>query len=179
MKITELDQQPHLYLDMDGVQADFFTAWAKAFGKNRYKEIGDRPAREASIDLLNQRGPEFIEEFFASLPVLPGGLRLVRWLRANGIPFTVLSAPLRGNHDASIAGKRQWLNRHNPGTADTAIFTGMKERFANRNGVPAVLVDDHKKYIERWNEAGGIGMLYREHSVDSVIDLLKDIYQIS
>lgn len=178
MKIQELNVPPHLYLDMDGVQADFFTAWAQAFGKNRYKEIGDRPAREASIDLLNQRGPEFIEEFFASLPVLPGGLRLVRWLRANSIPFTVLSAPLRGNHDASIAGKRVWLDRHNPGTAGTAIFTGMKERFANRGGVPAVLVDDHKKYIDRWNEAGGIALLYREHSVDDVVRQLAEIYRV-
>lgn len=178
MKIQELGQQPHLYLDMDGVQADFFTAWAKAFGKDRYKEIGDRATREASIDMLNQRGPQFIEEFFATLPTLPGGLKLVRWLKANQIPFTVLSAPLRGNHEASIAGKRQWLNRHNSGTSATAIFTGYKERFANRGGVPAVLVDDHKKYIEHWNEAGGIGLLYREHSVDAVIDQLSDIYRI-
>lgn len=179
MLIHEVNQElPHLYLDMDGVQADFFTAWAEAMGKSRYKEIGDRPTREASIDLLNQRGPEFIEEFFATLPVLPGGAKLVRWLKTNSIPFTVLSAPLRGNPEASIAGKRQWLDRHNPGTSATAIFTGAKEQFANRNGRPAVLVDDHKKYIERWNAAGGIAILYREHSVDAVIDQLAEIYKV-
>lgn len=178
MKIQELDARPHLYLDMDGVQADFFTAWARAMGKNRYKEIGDRPTREASIDMLNQRGAEFIEEFFATLPVLPGGMKLVRWLKANHIPFTVLSAPLRGNHEASIAGKRRWLDRYNPGTSATAIFSGAKERFANRDDMPAVLVDDHKKYIERWNEAGGRGILYREHSVDDVVRQLAEIYQV-
>lgn len=178
MLIREVNQElPHLYLDMDGVQADFFTAWAESMGKNRYKEIGDRPTREASIDLLNQRGPEFIEKFFATLPVLPGGSKLVRWLKTNGIPFTVLSAPLRGNPEASIAGKRQWLDQHNPGTSSTAIFTGMKERFARRNGQPAVLVDDHKKYIERWREAGGTAILYREHSVDGVIQQLAEIYK--
>ncbi len=176
MKITDIANKPHVYLDMDGVQADFFTAWAKAFGKERYKEIGDRPTREASIDELNQRGPEFIEEFFANLPVLPGGSRLVTWLKTNGIPFTVLSAPLRGNHEASIRGKRRWLDQHNPGTSATAIFDGMKERFANRRGVPAILIDDHKKYIERWNDAGGIALLYREHNVDDVIAQLKKIY---
>lgn len=178
MKATDLQTPPHLYLDMDGVQADFFTAWAQSAGKTRYKEIGDRDQREASIDLLNQRGPKFIEHFFATLPVLPGGAKLVRWLKDNGVPFTVLSAPLRGNHEASIAGKRQWLDQHNAGTSGTAIFTGMKERFAHRNGQPAVLVDDHKKYIERWREAGGTAILYREHSVDDVIDQLAKIYQV-
>lgn len=177
MRVEEIEpSKPYLYLDMDGVQADFFTAWAEAMGKNRYKEIGDRPTREASIDLLNQRGAEFIEEFFANLPVLPGGLRLVRWLKDNKIPFTVLSAPLRGNHEASISGKRRWLDRYNPGTSSTAIFTGDKERFANRDGTPAILIDDHKKYIERWTEAGGIALLYREHSVDDVIAKLAKIY---
>ena len=179
MRVNQVvTEPPHLYLDMDGVQADFFTSWANLFGKERYKDIGDRSAREASIDDLNRRGTDFIEEFFATLPVLPGGQRLVAWLKSNGIPFTVLSAPLRGNHEASIRGKRRWLDRHNPGTSATAIFDGMKERFANRNGVPAVLVDDHKKYIERWNEAGGIALLYREHSVDDVIRSLAKIYRV-
>ena len=136
MKATELAKKPHLYLDMDGVQADFFTAWAQHHGKNRYKEIGDKAAREASITALNQKGPEFVQRFFSTLPVLPGGQRLINWVKANGIPFTVLSAPLRNNHEASIAGKRTWLDRHNPGTSADAIFTGQKERLAQHGGQP-------------------------------------------
>lgn len=179
MRVNQVvTEPPHLYLDMDGVQADFFTAWANLSGKERYKDIGDRAAREASIDDLNRRGTDFIEEFFATLPVLPGGQRLVTWLKANNVPFTVLSAPLRDNHEASIRGKLRWLDQHNPGTSATAIFDGMKERFACRGGVPAVLVDDHKKYIERWNAAGGTALLYREHSVDAVIGSLAEIYRV-
>lgn len=177
--VTEnMPNPPHLYLDMDGVQSDFFTAWANVVGKKLYKEIGDRAAREASIDQLNQRGAQFVQDFFATLPVMPGGQRLVKWLKDHGIAFTILSAPLRGNHDASITGKLQWLDRHNPGTAGTAIFTGMKERFANRQGVPAVLVDDYKQNIEQWRAAGGVAILYREHSLDSVIDQLAEIYRV-
>jgi 5'(3')-deoxyribonucleotidase len=179
MQVNQIvNDPPHLYLDMDGVQSDFFTAWANIAGKNLYKDIGDRAAREASIDQLNQRGPEFIQEFFANLPVMPGGTLLVRWLTDHDIAFTILSAPLRGNHDASIAGKLQWLDKHNPGTAGAAIFTGMKERFANRKGVPAILIDDFKQNVKRWREAGGQAILYREHSVDNVIQQLAEIYQI-
>ena len=180
-----LEERPHLYLDMDGVQADFFTAWAqwhnRKFGQShveRYKDIGSKEQREQSIAELSAEGPEFIERYFATLPTLPGGQRLIRWLRQNRIPFTVLSAPLRGMHQPSIAGKRTWLDAHNPGTAADAIFTGAKERYATAGGRPNVLVDDFKKYINAWTEAGGIGVLYRDSDVNGAIQQLSKIYQV-
>lgn len=187
MKITELDQKnkPHLYLDMDGVQADFFTAWAKwhadKFGMShveRYKDIGSREQREQSIAELSAEGPEFIEEFFATLPVLPSFPALLSFLNQNNIEFTVLSAPLRGMNGPSIAGKRRWLNEHNPGTAGTAIFTGQKERYAVLNGQANVLVDDYKKYIQSWSDRGGIAVLHRDNNLEATLDRLRDIYKI-
>lgn len=184
MRSNEITR-PHLYLDMDGVQADFFTAWAQWHNRKfdqshveRYKDIGDREAREQSISELNQEGPEFIEEFFRTLPPLSGGQRLIRWLRIHQIPFTVLSAPLRNNEEPSIRGKKHWLGVHNPGTADSAIFTSQKEKLATRGGRPNVLVDDFKKYINNWRDAGGIAILYRDNNVDAVINELARIYGI-
>ena len=178
-------ERPHLYLDMDGVQADFFTAWAqwhnRKFGQShveRYKDIGSKEQREQSIAELSAEGPEFIEKFFATLPTLPGGQRLIRWLRQNKIPFTVLSAPLRGMNAPSIAGKKTWLDAHNPGTSGAAIFTGDKARMATTGGRANVLVDDYKKYVNAWTEAGGIGILYRDANVDSVIQELARIYGV-
>ena len=185
MRASEIQSQPHLYLDMDGVQADFFTAWAqwhnRKFGQShveRYKDIGSKEQREQSIIELSSEGPEFIEKFFANLPVLPGGQKLVAWLRANKIPFTVLSAPLRGMHGPSIAGKKTWLDAHNPGTSGSAIFTGDKSRMATLGGRPNVLVDDYKKYVNAWNDAGGIGVLYRDGNMDAVIRQLSSIYGV-
>ncbi len=178
--------RPHLYLDMDGVQADFFSQWArwhnKKFGMShveRYKDIGSKEQREQSISELSAEGPEFIEQFFATLPTLPGGQRLVSWLKSNKIPFTVLSAPLRGMNAPSIAGKKTWLDAHNPGTSGSAIFTGDKARLAQHGGRPNVLVDDFKKYVNAWNDAGGIGLLYRDGNVNAVIDQLAKIYGIN
>lgn len=178
MRAQEIKPRPHLYLDMDGVQADFFTQWARLHDKRSYKDIGDRDAREASIGEINARGARFVHEFFRTLPALQGGLELVSWIKRNQIPFTVLSAPLRGNEAASIAGKREWLDKYNPGTSNTAIFTGEKYQFAQRGGQPNVLVDDFKKYVNAWREAGGTGILYRDNQVDSVIDQLSKIYQV-
>jgi hypothetical protein len=179
MKLTEIgESKPHLYLDMDGVQADFFTAWARIHDKDRYKEIGDKEAREISIADMAARGPEFVKDFFTNLDPLPGGTKLVAWLKANSIPFTILSAPLRDQRSASVQGKRAWLDRHNPSTSDTAKFDGNKERYAVTGGRVNLLIDDHKKYISRWEERGGIGILYRDDRVDEVISRLKEIYSV-
>lgn len=186
MRLYEIQNpRPHLYLDQDGVQADFFTAWAqwhnKKFGQDhvqRYKDIGSREQREQSISELNTEGPEFIEEFFATLEPLPGYHKLMQWLITHKIPFTVLSAPLRNNEAASIRGKRRWLAKYNPIGAVAPIFTSDKSRLAQAGGRPNVLVDDFKKYVTAWNNAGGIGILYRDANVDGVISELAQIYGV-
>lgn len=187
MKTFEITGQhrPHLYLDMDGVECDFFTAWAqwhaKKFGQShveRYKDIGSKEQREQSIAELNNEGPEFIEGFFATLPVLPSFPRLLDFLNKNEIEFTVLSAPLRGNEEASIRGKRAWLDKHNSGATATAIFTGMKEKYAMHGGKPNVLVDDYKKYIQSWTDRGGIAVLHRDNNLKATLDQLRSIYGI-
>lgn len=186
MRASEFESKPHLFLDMDGVQADFFSSWAQWHAKKtgnasvqRYKDIGSREQREQSISELNREGPEFIEKFFQTLPPLPAWPKLYRWVTANQIPFTVLSAPLRNNEEASIRGKRDWLQRHNPAGAGSPIFTSEKSKLAQKGGRPNVLVDDFKKYVNAWQEAGGIGILYRDSNVDAVIDQLAKIYGIN
>lgn len=185
MKAFEVTGQhkPHLYLDMDGVQADFFTAWAQWHSRKfsqdhvqQYKDIGDREQREQSIMELNKESPEFIENFFATLPVLPNFPALLSFLNANNIEFTVLSAPLRGNQEASIRGKRAWLDKHNSTAAATAIFTSDKERYAMHGGKPNVLVDDFKKYINSWTSRGGIGVLHRDNNLAATLGQLRSIY---
>lgn len=191
MKILELlteekKQMPHLYLDMDGVQCDFFTAWAqwhnKKFGMDhveRYKDIGSKEQREQSIKELTSEGPEFVEQFFANLEPLPNFISLYKWLKDNKIPYTILSAPLRGNNEASARGKVEWLEKYHPGYAryGQPIFRGDKERMATKGGTNNILVDDHKKNIEAWDSAGGIGILYRDNNVENTIQQLEQIYQ--
>jgi hypothetical protein len=119
-----------------------------------------------------------VERFFATLPVLPSFAALLRWLRDHDIEFTVLSAPLRGNEEASIRGKLAWLDRHNPGTSDRAIFTGDKQRYAVTQGQPNVLVDDFKKYVAAWRDAGGIGILHRDNNLKATLDQLARVYGV-
>lgn len=169
----ETTPKPHLFLDMDGVQADFFHAWAKWEEVNHYKDISDS---EASITRMSQQGPKFVEEFFTNLPQLNGGKQIVEWAHKNNIPFTVLSAPLRGQHQPSIAGKRAWLDKYVPGSSDSAVFTAAKFKYATSDGHPNVLVDDFGKYINAWREHGGIGIKHDDSNTADTIRQLEEIY---
>jgi len=184
MKITELleDKQqkmPHLYLDMDGVQADFFGAWADRLGVDHWKAIQDK---EGEINMLAHSSAEEVYDFFRNLKPLKSGLQVIAWLKKNNIPFTVLSAPLRGPYaDASKKAKRDWLDQYNPGTSGNAIFTSAKFKYAKSGDTANVLVDDFGPYIEKWTNAGGIPVKHAEefedpNTAENTISKLEKIY---
>ena len=174
MKIVELNNEmPHLYLDMDGVQADFFGAWADMHGVPHYKDIHDP---EAAINELAASGPKKVYDFFRTLRPLRGGQIIIKWLHRNRIPFTVLSAPLRGEGPASVQAKKDWLDMHNPGASHGAIFTSKKFKYAMSNGQPNVLVDDFGKYLTAWSDAGGIAIKHEDDMNQRTIAELTKIY---
>jgi hypothetical protein len=179
MKITELmeditKKMPHLYLDMDGVQADFFGAWAKRHGLKHYKEI---PQPEVAINELANSSPEEVYNFFHDLKPLNGGMQIIQWLHQHKIPFTVLSAPLRGPYSKnSVQAKKDWLDKHNPGTSNNAIFTAAKYKYAKRGNEQNVLVDDYGKYLTAWSDAGGIAVKHEDNNTQHTINELEKIY---
>ena len=181
MKIFEVtDRQiPHLYLDMDGVQADFFGAWANKHGVSHWKAIQDK---EKEIEELAHSSAEEVYDFFRELKPLKGGQKIITWLKRNNIPFTVLSAPLRGPFaEASKQAKKDWLDQYNPGTSSTAIFTSKKSMYAKNGDVANVLVDDFGPYIQKWTDAGGIPVKHEDehevpNSADLTIAILEKIY---
>lgn len=170
----DLDKMPHLFLDMDGVQADFFGHWAAEHGVKNYKAI---PHPEAAINELAHSSAERVYNFFRNLNPLPGGQKIISWLRKNNIPFTVLSAPLRGPYsNASIEAKKDWLDEFNPGTSKDAIFTAAKFKHAKDGGRSNVLVDDYGKYLNAWSDAGGIAVKHEDMNADQTIQQLEKIY---
>lgn len=180
MKIDELENKmPHLYLDMDGVQADFFGAWADKHGVSHWKAIQNK---EGEIEQLANSTAEQVYDFFRNLKPLPGGQEIIKWLHDNKIPFTVLSAPLRGPFaDVSKQAKRDWLDQYNPGTSSNAIFTSKKQQYAITNGVQNVLVDDFGPYCQKFSDAGGIVVKHEDEAevpsaAKDTIQTLEKIY---
>lgn len=169
MKIKEIlkeeaDQKmPHVYLDMDGVQADFFGAWSKKSGVDHWKSIGDK---EAEIDQLANSSKDEVYNFFRDLEPLTGGMQVINWLKQNNIPYTVLSAPLRGPYKKdSERAKNDWLDEYHSGNYGRQ-FTDQKYIYATHGGQPNVLVDDFGKYLNAWKNAGGIAVKHEDQYED-------------
>ena len=174
MNIQDLEQMPHLYLDMDGVQADLFHRMAEL---ERVDHWDDIPDQDDAITRLSLKGPYEVYQLFRNLDPLPGGQVIIKWLHQHSIPFTVLSAPLRNEQEASKEGKRDWLDQHNPGTSETAIFTSAKFKYAMQDGRPNVLVDDFNHYLQTWANAGGIAVKHSEATTAHTIQQLEKIYK--
>ena len=159
-----------LYLDMDGVLADFFSAFAKKFGKEHWKMIQDK---ERAITQLQHT------DFFNTLEAFDTASELVEFARSTG-DWGICSSPLRGDRDNSAYWKRVWLTRYDfMPEIDKLIFTGMKEKYAvdPLDGKPNILVDDKPSNIDSWKKRGGIGFLYQANEND-LKELLKNLKKV-
>ena len=163
---------------MDGVQADFFGAWADKHGVSHWKAIDNK---EDEIEQLANSTPEQVYSFFRDLKPLPGGMEIIAWLQKNNIPYTVLSAPLRGPYaDTSKQAKKDWLDEFHPGSSDDAIFTSRKQQYAIIDGVVNVLVDDFGPYCQKFSDAGGIVVKHEDESEvpSAASDTIKQLEKI-
>jgi len=179
LKEDEGTRMPHLYLDMDGVQADFFGAWSERSGVEHWKAIADK---EAEINELAHSNAKDVYDFFRDLKPLKSGMEVIAWLKQNKIPYTILSAPLRGPYSqASVQAKKDWLDQYHPGSSGSAVFTQDKSKYATAGGGPNVLVDDFGKYLNAWSGANGIAVKHEDEYEDPesgkhTIEKLEKIY---
>jgi hypothetical protein len=184
MKIKELFENtnkklPHVYLDMDGVQADFAGAVQNAIGVSH--EVAKQKT-EDEIEKLAHSSPKVVHDFFADLKQLPGGKKITDWLNSNNISYTILSAPLRGPYaEDSVKGKQTWLKKYTPNAVTGAIFKHDKHEHALDNNRPNILIDDYHKKIKAWAQAGGIAIQHEDEykvpdAAERTIKRLEEIF---
>jgi 5'(3')-deoxyribonucleotidase len=163
-----------IYLDMDGVLADFFAEYAKLAGvtSGSYRDI---PPAKADPTLNLMIGTDF----FARLPMFSTAPSLVQMVLSYVPNYSICSSPLRGDHANSEHWKREWIKKHLSPQPSEIIITGQKERHAvNADGSPNILIDDRGTNIVAWRARGGIGIKYQadEDSLDKVAKALASVY---
>ena len=139
-----------IYLDMDGVIADFV---------KRYKELYGMEPREAE---KNKKFDHYFNEFiatnqFATLDMMPGAWDLINFLRKLPVPTEILSSTATEERYGVISGQKlDWLN--SKGIEFKPIFVpGKKHKF--KYATPnSIIIDDTLSVIEDWKKAGGIGI---------------------
>lgn len=142
---------PRIFLDLDGVLADFDKGagiilgtdntykWEFIHGGNRFWEV------------LNS-----FPNFFGSLPLMPDALEL--WQAVGKRKPTILTALPRQDAASVDAQKRAWVAKHLG--ADIEVITCEtkdKPKFCQKGDI---LVDDRSVNQEAWNAAGGTYILH-------------------
>lgn len=153
----DVDQtQPEVYLDMDGVLADFMAGYNRVAGTN-YKPGQQLPHPSEDPTLKKITGTNF----FSKLPKFASANALVRMVIDQYGHYNICSSPLRGDHENSAANKRAWLTANLQPQPQEIVITSRKEKYATQpDGTPNILVDDKPENVQRWKAAGGIGILY-------------------
>ncbi|MDA1192867.1 MAG: hypothetical protein O3A46_14430 [Candidatus Poribacteria bacterium] len=156
---------PVIYLDMDGVCADFVTAAVEANGASmdemRRLWTGDHAGEfhmhkliGATLDgfwaKIDERGDAFWSELveFEWFPDLYRSLREIA-------PVVFLSSP--SYSPMSLSGKLVWLQQRFGRTFRDFILTGHKQQLACRG---AILIDDYDKNVDAFRRAGGEAILF-------------------
>lgn len=177
-----------IYLDMDGVIADFFGGLEEKFGVDHWKSLSWKEEVFAKL-----KGTDF----FARLPVFGEQDRrsesiavhnLVKVIAEdNGIDWGICSSPLRGDEYNSAYHKRNWLQEWDfmPNNIDNCIFTSNKPKYAwsYKDLLPNVLIDDKPQNIKAWRDAGGIGIRFQANEDDidylewELLEAMKERYE--
>jgi|TARA_B100001123_G_scaffold165396_1_gene190532 hypothetical protein len=169
------DGKPIVYLDMDGVLADFFGGVEKMYGVEHWKQLTSDKTKDLKQEVINRiQGTDF----FATLPKFDSAGELISMVKEfTGGKFSINTSPLRGDHENSTKYKKLWI-QNNIEQPDDIIVTGRKESYAKdkASGTPNILIDDRPVNIQRWQGAGGYGILYQANrdSLNKVKQGLED-----
>jgi hypothetical protein len=153
-----------VYLDMDGVIADF---------EKRYIELFGIAPQEAE---KNKKFDHYFEMFiandgFADLPLMEGAAEGLEYLRkANVLTQMLTSSSDEKRHDAVSRQKKLWLEKH--GITFYPIIVPGKKLKQNYAEPDCILIDDMEINIEQWRAKGGIGILHKDwHTTMAILHM--------
>ena len=167
--LGELASTSKVYVDMDGVLADFFGEWQKLIGKDWRKVKDIEPALQKIRDKDN---------FWLDLPLLPQAKNLLGVIKKVKGSYTILSSPLP-NDPNSEPHKREWIKKNlDFFPPENVIITHDKPKYAvNSDGTPNILIDDFGKNIASWEAAGGEGFKHKDHKFERTAKAIKQHMQ--
>lgn len=166
--MEDLDPKTEIYVDMDGVLADFFGVWNKMMGVKHWKEIKNI---DAALEKIKGQ-----KDFWINLPMTRNAKRLLSAIKKHKGRYIILSSPLAGDPNSEPQ-KREWVEKY-LGMFPPAkvIIDDNKAQYAKQaDGTPNVLIDDFGQNINKWNAAGGIGIQHKDIEINNTIDQLDKV----
>ncbi len=135
-----------LYVDLDGVMADFDGAFPSVFGLD-HRSLAD----EEMWGHINSH-----PSFFRDLPPMPGAVEFFRSIEH--LNPVILTACPKSNYPHVAAQKRAWVREHLSATCLVLPVMGGRHKPLFMHQAGDVLIDDFGKNCAAWDEAGGIAI---------------------
>jgi hypothetical protein len=167
LKQFEAKGNAKIFLDMDGVLADFIKGVHDTTGEDFTSPDLNKGAKgKIKADI------EAKSDFWHTLDWQPGGQELYRYVKSSQ-PY-ILSAYANWDKNCK-AGKNFWIKKNLmiPKQRINLVKREEKKDYAVIDGVANILIDDYIKNIKEWESAGGIGI----HHTDTAktINTLKKL----
>jgi 5'(3')-deoxyribonucleotidase len=159
-----------IFLDMDGVVADFDT-----FVSN----LLERPIgwNDSKQDLTTEEWAKLssVNRLYYQLPLMPDATKLVAYVKSLSTRFNVqflTAVPRRTTMPSARDDKQAWVDKYFPGMRmDIGPYSHHKQKWCKPGDI---LIDDRPSNIEQWSAVGGIA-IYHTGDVDASIKELNRI----
>ena len=167
--LEEQESEFKVYLDMDGVLADF---------DQRFEDISGMKPKEFEAKYGTKEFWNLIDEenkisFWVGIKPMPGAAALVNAVKKYN--YELLTSPSAKKQ--SYLGKILWVRNHSDilGGKPRINFKRAKEKHEVKPELAKtdILIDDREDTIGRWNAAGGTGIVYK--SIGQVLNDLKKL----
>ena len=169
-QLNEQKENFYIYLDMDGVVANF---------NKRFKDLSgllpdqfiEKNGKNAFWELIDEKHKV---AFWRGIEIMPGAEKLVNFV--SQYPYEMLTAP--STKKQSVIGKSLWI-RDKVGTLypsqPKVTYRSAKEKHNVKPELTKfdILIDDKKSTIDRWDAKGGTAIFYQ--NPDQVINDLKKL----
>jgi len=142
-----------IYLDLDGVMADFDTHFVEYFGVDP-QSLDD----DVMWKMING-----YHDFYANLPLMKDAMELFNylWWSTKFEDVAILTACPKSNYKNAAIQKRAWVRNHL--LEDITIIPMMggvnKALFMHEPG--DILIDDMAKNCKAWEELGGVAIVHK------------------
>lgn len=149
-----------IYLDMDGVIADFNKRFKQLTGKIP-KDFEQKFGTDKFWEVIDKDGVKF----WVGIPWTEDGKELYNFVKQ--YKHNLLSAPSKNN--TSRLGKRLWRKNNTP---ESKLILSPADKKQNYAAPSHILIDDREKTINQWIAKGGIGILHK-NTQDTIKQLKK------
>ena len=158
-----------IYLDMDGVVADFNKFASDLLGREISWEGKD--LSEEEWDRLGA-----VENLYYKLPLIEESIKLVAIAKSFSTRFNIeflTAVPRVTTMPSAALDKKMWLEKYYPGfKVNYGPFSRDKQKWAMPGDI---LIDDKRSNIKQWYDVDGIGILHTGDFKVTIDNLLSAV----